>query len=155
MDPTRWGPKLWFIMHTLSFNYPDNPTDIDKMRIKTFFDSLKFVIPCEACRQHYNQHTTKNPIDNYLNSKEKLVEWVVNLHNTVSESIGKPTWSIEQVKEHYKNIFNEKCNISNSQCSKPKESNKKNIYYIIITILVLILLLILYLIKKQHLTCLL
>ena len=22
MDPNVWGPKLWFVMHTISLNYP-------------------------------------------------------------------------------------------------------------------------------------
>ena len=65
MDPTRWGPKLWFFMHTLSFNYPDNPTQNDKLNIKNFFENLKYLIPCETCRIHYGGHTTKMPIDNY------------------------------------------------------------------------------------------
>ena len=25
-----WGPKLWYSLHIITFNYPDTPTIIDK-----------------------------------------------------------------------------------------------------------------------------
>jgi len=157
MDPTRWGPKLWFFMHTLSFNYPENPTQNDKINIKNFFENLKYLIPCETCRIHYNEHTNKLPIDNYLDSKQNLIIWVTNLHNAVNESIGKPIWSLEQVIEHYSNIFSGKCNINEGKCNKTQKNTSnnslKNYSIIIIIILLSILLLIIYLIKSQKLKC--
>ena len=29
MDPKIWGPKLWFISHSIAFNYPDVPTETE------------------------------------------------------------------------------------------------------------------------------
>ena len=31
-----WGPSLWHSLHTISFNYPINPTKIQKKKYKTF-----------------------------------------------------------------------------------------------------------------------
>ena len=28
-----WGPSLWHFLHTVSFNYPVNPTNKDKLNI--------------------------------------------------------------------------------------------------------------------------
>ena len=41
MDPTIWGPKLWFVIHTVTFNYPSNPTNIDKKVHFDFFMNLR------------------------------------------------------------------------------------------------------------------
>ena len=30
MDPTRWGPHYWFMIHTVAFHYPKHPTAIQK-----------------------------------------------------------------------------------------------------------------------------
>jgi hypothetical protein len=117
MDPTRWGPKLWFMLHTISFNYPDLPTYNDKVNTKNFYEILRYIIPCEVCRVHYSEHLGNMPIDNYLDSKESLINWVLKLHNTVNESINKPTWSLEQLKNHYSQIYSEKCNINKGKCS--------------------------------------
>mgnify|MGYP001475513618 CR=1 FL=1 len=32
-----WGPSMWHSLHTISFNYPVNPTQEDK----SFFDRVK------------------------------------------------------------------------------------------------------------------
>ena len=54
-----WGPSLWFFLHTVSFNYPENPTEDDKRNYHNFFDSLKHVLPCEKCKDHYKQNIQK------------------------------------------------------------------------------------------------
>ena len=49
MEPTIWGPKMWFTMHTLTLNYPKNPTETDKKIYTNFFNSLKLIFSCEQC----------------------------------------------------------------------------------------------------------
>ena len=72
MDPTVWGPKLWFMIHTIAINYPDNPTYQDKRSHEEFYNSLKYVIPCEKCRVHYTQRLKRMPIINHLDNKPTL-----------------------------------------------------------------------------------
>ena len=31
-----WGPNLWHVLHTMSFNYPVNPTEQDKIHYMNF-----------------------------------------------------------------------------------------------------------------------
>ena len=38
MDPTVWGPKLWFVIHTVALNYPDNPSYDDVRNTENFFN---------------------------------------------------------------------------------------------------------------------
>ena len=151
MDPTRWGPKLCFFMDTLAMNYPTNPTYNDKINMKNFFEILKYILPCEECRLHYVGHLDNTPIDNYLNSKENLIMWVLKLHNNVNESLNKPTWTIEQFMEHYTQIYSSKCNITNGKCGgKYKKSFIEQYYtHISISFLVCILGLIIFMIQKR------
>jgi FAD-linked sulfhydryl oxidase len=139
MEPAIWGPKLWFMMHTMSFNYPVSPTYNDKVNMKTFFEILKFVIPCDACRDHYTTHLSNMPVDNYLNTKENLIMWVLKLHNSVNEMLNKPTWTLEQTIEHYSKIFNTKCNSGKCSSGPNKTFMEKYYKYISISILLSIL----------------
>ena len=42
MDPSFWGKAAWQYFHTLTFNYPTNPTKDDKLKyLKT---NIKIVI---------------------------------------------------------------------------------------------------------------
>ena len=35
-----WGPAIWHSLHTISFNYPVNPTEVDKTNYMNFFKSI-------------------------------------------------------------------------------------------------------------------
>ena len=96
-----WGPKLWYSLHIITFNYPDTPTIIDKQNFETFFTSLQYVIPCSLCRQHYKEHLEKNPIRPHLENKIALSKWLVEIHNQVNIMLGKPTMKFEDVIKLY------------------------------------------------------
>ena len=42
-----WGPAAWHLLHTISFNYPINPTEENKKQYKEFVESLANVLPCK------------------------------------------------------------------------------------------------------------
>ena len=46
-----WGPGMWHYLHTMSFNYPNNPTIKDKHHYRDFVLQLKYVLPCELEKQ--------------------------------------------------------------------------------------------------------
>ena len=104
MRPEVWGPHFWYILHIISFEYPLNPTEYDKRIYHDFYTSLKDVIPCEMCRKHYRTHIHKYPLTPHLDTRDTLVKWVIQVHNFVNASIGKPILSIEEVMDIYSNL---------------------------------------------------
>jgi hypothetical protein len=102
MDPKIWGPFLWYILHIMSFNYPVNPSYADKRIYHDFYVNLKELIPCANCRKHYQQHLHTNPITPALDTRADLVKWVIQMHNMVNISLGKPTMTVEEVMFAYK-----------------------------------------------------
>ena len=105
MEPTIWGPKMWFTMHTLTLNYPSNPTDTDKKIYANFFNSLKLIIPCEQCRKHYIEHLEKKPVEYFLDNKDKLVKWLIDIHNEVNRLLNKKIYSYDEALQIYKDIY--------------------------------------------------
>ena len=108
MDPEIWGPNAWIFLHTITLNYPNNPSIYDKQYYKNFFMSLQIVLPCEWCSKNYKLHIIKYPIDNYLNSKKDLVTWLIIIHNEVNEILKKKKLNNKEVIEIYKNLYNNK-----------------------------------------------
>jgi hypothetical protein len=106
MEPNIWGKHAWIFLHSVSMNYPDNPSIQDRKNYKDFFENLRFILPCEVCKKHYAQHIQRNPIEPSLHSKRKLVEWVIDVHNQVNISLNKPTMTYDQVIDLYKKIYN-------------------------------------------------
>jgi hypothetical protein len=87
MHPQVWGPHLWYILHIISFEYPEKPTEYDKRIYHDFYTSLKDVIPCAECRKHYRDHITKYPLTPHLDSRDTLIKWVIQVHNFVNTSL--------------------------------------------------------------------
>jgi len=74
--PKSWGPHFWYIMRCTAYNYPTNPSREDIANTKTFYSIIQHILPCEICKYTYKQHFAKHPIDRYLSTKKKLIEWV-------------------------------------------------------------------------------
>jgi len=49
MLTTVWGPSMWHFLHTMSFNYPGEPTDEQKKHYMDFILNLRNVLPCKYC----------------------------------------------------------------------------------------------------------
>ena len=104
MKPDIWGPHFWYILHIISFDYPLRPTEYDKRVFHDFYSSLKDIIPCEKCRKHYRTHINKYPLTPHLDTRDTLVKWVIQVHNFVNASLGKPILSIPEVMDIYANL---------------------------------------------------
>jgi FAD-linked sulfhydryl oxidase len=102
MNPKFWGPHGWIFLHSVTMNYPKEPTNEDKTLYRNFFSSLKRVLPCEKCAYHYKQHINDDPIEPALENRNTLVRWLIKIHNKVNEDLGKPQYTYEQVIEEYK-----------------------------------------------------
>ena len=62
MLTTVWGPGLWHYLHTMSFNYPNNPTNREKKHYRDFILSLKHVLPCKYCRENLDRNFKNLPL---------------------------------------------------------------------------------------------
>lgn len=126
MDPTIWGPHAWTFMHCVTLSYPMEPTPEDKEYMRNFFGSLPGILPCYKCRMNFKTHISKIPLtDEVLSSKEKLVKWLIDIHNVVNQMNGKKIMSYEEA----------------ISCCHKKKINYY--YYILIFVIVILFLIIL------------
>ena len=56
MLTTIWGPSQWHFLHTMSFNYPVNPTVADKHHYRDYIYSLRYTLPCGKCRANLHKN---------------------------------------------------------------------------------------------------
>jgi hypothetical protein len=86
-----WGPSAWNMLQCCAFGYPINPTDEDKKNFRTFYDVIKYVLPCRFCRESYTQFIIDDDTvlnDAALESRNTLVRWVYNIHEKVNKKLG-------------------------------------------------------------------
>jgi mitochondrial FAD-linked sulfhydryl oxidase len=106
MNPSIWGPSAWLFLHTITIAYPTCPTNEDKANIKNFFMSLQYILPCPTCKNNYKNHIKELPLtDNILNSREKLIKWLIDLHNLVNKENNKKELTYDQVQNIYSDIY--------------------------------------------------
>ena len=135
MDPRIWGPHAWFFLHSVTFAYPDHPNEIDKKNIIEFFNNLSSILPCSVCRDHYKENLIKYPVEFSANSRKDLVDWLINIHNTVNRHLGKDIKNNNEVINNFNNLYKQKytCPLTNKKIST-------NIIFLIILFGVILLL---------------
>ena len=131
--PNVWGPHGWKFIHFITLGYPNNPSIEEKKTYKIFFETLKTVIPCSICANHYKEHLKIYPLDdNVLSNKKELIEWGINVHNAVNKSHGKKIYGyydgLQEIIKNSDPIFlpEKKSNCDCSQCKINKNSENKN-----------------------------
>jgi hypothetical protein len=117
-----WGPALWHSLHTISFNYPVNPSDEQKKQYYNFFKSLQHVLPCRYCRENYTLNLEKLPLTiETLKNRESLSRWLYEMHELINKNLGKESGlSYEDVRNRYEH-FRARCLL---ETKKPEKTNK-------------------------------
>lgn len=118
MMTSIWGPPMWHILHTISFNYKVNPSEEEKEQYKQFILSLQHVLPCRACRENLKSNLkATNFGDHVFRNRETFSKYIFNLHQKVNEMLGKKNnLTYEIVRDRYEN-FRARCGLKleNSQ----------------------------------------
>lgn len=107
-----WGPSLWHYLHTMSFNYPVNPTHEDKKNYKNFIYALKTNLPCKYCRMNMRKNLRDVPLNNKaLKDRDGFSRWMFNLHEHINKMLGKKSGlTYCKVRERYEH-FRSRCTI--------------------------------------------
>jgi hypothetical protein len=105
-----WGPSTWHMLHTISFNYPAEPTPVQKRQYMSFIKSLEHVLPCGACRKNLRNNFKKLPLTmRAMRSRATFSRYVYDLHEHVNTMLGKKSGlSYEDVRERYEH-FRARC----------------------------------------------
>ncbi len=80
--PIYWGPYAWHMLHSVV--YYNNKSD-DNSRLINFFEILGYVLPCVECQIEYQKWLDDNPVRYAPN----LIDWVIDLHNSVNRKVQK------------------------------------------------------------------
>ncbi len=105
-----WGPSMWHYLHTMSFNYPVNPTPENKKQYKDFIVSLQYVLPCKYCRMNLSNNFKKIPITmDCMKNRETFSKYIYNLHETVNRMLNKTSnLTYNDVRDRYEH-FRSRC----------------------------------------------
>ena len=130
-----WGAPMWLNLHIMSLNYtPDK-----KQGYKQFLNSLKYTLPCGACRTNYTRILENVlPLDeSVFKSRRSMSFWMFKLHNQVQQDIYNKTQNPYDIpkftnsKDDFKTAmalyepFRAKCVKNASGCVIPLKGSRK------------------------------
>ena len=107
---TVWGPAQWHMLHTISFNYPVNPTEEQKRQYRNYVLSLQNVLPCGACRKNLKTNFRHLPLKmSDMKSRDTFSRYIYNLHELVNKMLKKKSnLTYCDVRERYEH-FRSRC----------------------------------------------
>ena len=105
METKVWGPGAWIFLHSITMNYPENPTNKQKKDYYNFFSNIGNVLPCVICNEHYKKHLNELPIN--LNSRKEFVHWLVKIHNRVNRIHNKKEFTYEEAMKYFEELYSE------------------------------------------------
>jgi hypothetical protein len=121
-----WGPPAWHLLHTISFNYPINPTQEQKHNYRNFILSLQNVLPCRYCRENLKNNFKRMPLNmNHMKNRDTFSRYIYNLHELVNKMLNKKSGlTYCDVRERYEH-FRSRCVVDSIEIIKKKQEEKE------------------------------
>uniref|UniRef100_A0A060TI77 Sulfhydryl oxidase n=1 Tax=Blastobotrys adeninivorans TaxID=409370 RepID=A0A060TI77_BLAAD len=93
------GNAGWKLLHTVLAQYPENPTEEEKVTLRSFIHLFSRVYPCRECAEHFQQLLREYPPQ--VSSREAASMWGCDAHNKVNIRLNKPVFDCNEVSNKY------------------------------------------------------
>ena len=125
MLTATWGPPMWHYLHTMSFNYPVEPTQEDKKHYMDFVLNLQNVLPCKYCRMNLKTNLKELPLTvKCMKNRDSFSRYIYELHELVNKMLKKKSnLKYCEVRERYEH-FRSRCTEENAKVFTSKEIKK-------------------------------
>lgn len=133
MDTKKWGKACWQFLFCVAFNYPEQPTEMDKHHYRQLFQNLIYTLPCKYCRESWREFMNEQPIDFYLGTRQSLTFWLYKMKQKVNDKLKRqgnnvsPDPGFGRVCEYY-NDCRAKCNDKSQTCRKAENKSFFNFF---------------------------
>ena len=121
-----WGPSLWHYLHVMSFNYPNNPTKLQKHKYKQLLQNFQYTLPCKYCRINLKNNFKKYPLtDIIFENRNNFSRYIFNLHEHINKMLGKKSGlTYCSVRDDYEH-FRSRCTIEKTKLFNYTKKNEK------------------------------
>ncbi|OWZ72867.1 hypothetical protein AYX14_01608 [Cryptococcus neoformans] len=93
------GRAAWRVLHLMTLRYPDEPTEDDRLALKSFFHLFSRLYPCGECAQEFQNLLKDYPPQ--TSSRKSASLWLCHVHNQVNARLGKPEFDCLTLDETY------------------------------------------------------
>jgi hypothetical protein len=79
-----WGPKLWYIIHKITYSLSPIITINDQKLLMYYFNLIGSIIPCPYCAAHYNNSISIKLLNRSVSSRQSIIDWFKTQHNDIN-----------------------------------------------------------------------
>jgi len=127
-----WGPSFWFVLHSISFKYPQFPSNAIKKKYYNFIKDLPQLIPDDKIGNEFGKFLEKYPVTPYLDNRNSFIRWMHFIHNRINVHLKKDILNFSDFLKKYEKIYAQ----DNLQQTRNKLVKQYLVY--LVTIIVLI-----------------
>lgn len=84
-----WGPRLWYILHKMSYAFPEKATMEQQQLYFSYYNLTRFMISCPFCSVHFKSAIQTKLLSRNLNTRQEVIDWFRDLHNDINISNSK------------------------------------------------------------------
>ena len=99
-----WGPRYWYVLHTIASTYPVFPDKPSKRKYYDFFMNLPLFIPDINSAENFKDILDTYPVSSYLDSRKDLQSWLHFIHNQINRRLGKPELGFHEAMDKLNNL---------------------------------------------------
>lgn len=89
MKSEVWGPKYWFVLHSIAETYPETPNESTRKIYYSLIRNIPLFIPDKTIGKSFGILLDEYPVTPYLDSRVSLMKWTHYIHNVVNKKLGK------------------------------------------------------------------
>lgn len=109
MQTAIFGPVFWTAIHLVSFNYPVNPSEQQKIDYENWLHATGRVLPCSHCRNNFEKNFEAAKTPDFLDNRDTFSRFCYRLHDNVNRMIGKKSpHTFNEVRDIYEG-FRSRC----------------------------------------------
>ena len=114
-----WGPPMWHFLHTMSFNYPLEPSQKQKKNYRQFILSLQNILPCGKCRSNFKNNLQSLPLlHKHMKNRSTFSKYIYDLHEVINKMLNKESnLTYKDVRDRYEHF--------RARCSRKSEIKKQ------------------------------
>lgn len=102
-DPKAWGSAWWFSLFSGCCTANEIIAKADRPKYWKFIEGLPYMLPCKECQEHAKIYVDKikHKKDEICSSRQNLVKFFVDFHNSVSKRKGQQKITIRDVENTF------------------------------------------------------
>lgn len=100
-DVEALGRSTWTMLHTLTANYPAEPSPARQDQTKSFISLFSNLYPCSHCADDFRDWMKQRGNEPRVGNRDEFGVWMCEAHNAVNEKLGKEKFDCNFWKERW------------------------------------------------------